>query len=1713
MRFSYFRMSYALPPKRHSWTTGGPPSRHSSQPTPKLAGEGGSSGSTPSISGKRISSLSQLVGTPHRSSKSEFIEHERQMLYTNGIGCDVIGNQILDLDCVANSTTYIPQVEVLPAFTYPHLTLRYIYVPHTGTLTDTLSSLDLKMSSHRASERQKDSLSMEKQAEGRQDGYIEGSLTIASTLNGDEAAHLVYSSLVQSGYQDTLRLRLGIGGPVDLVLKERGRDRYFTGTEPLINFTSVRLALRIGASVDVTFVHRSAFVHLYSHALQEQNFMHYNYLCNADTVRSHTSDLHISSDQLLRRSSPSSPELRRASSFAMPVTCTPVAQSPKRVDDMGAGKHNKTTNPESKTTHGHGQCITTDQASLLKLRSTFEDLSCSISSKDFLDEGGGVDMHSEKGDASISGDLADSYRDYLAFLRSPTFEAILESKCREYTLDPVLFYQANFQYIRNPSRSPCNRKPVLSRAIGPGLADMTTSQDHFSVFIGPLHLSPNTLLDVNFREEKMRKWGKTFCNMYDYVEFAFPRLFVTQERFWMQRLLALLYSSLEREQNARGSEFTSAPTQFRLPLVVSHFESFLQGVSGETSPNIFKIDTPEETRTQSEDFQGVRISDLVATTISTVEEPVSPKAEDTATLGGQLPNNDLTQQVEAINAKSLQLAAAYVCSGTQALTEKQFSKYYLRSVIGDECLVQFGCTLSFPQLQLSNIPPGSYLVLSVFVINRKVLAKVIKAADFDERNKDGLKLLNQKHKMLLTDIGTDITATYKEKLDELCNQSLCLGTTFFPILDHQYVLNTAKQRLALWPNVTATSALRLSLYTTQPVEDSPVGRSIIEITPMKGSQRRYGISIKPAQLTLSNAPYYRNSVMLGELLSPRAQTRSRASSRSSSRSASSRRNTNYSSRKASTTGPPDHFFEYVNPLYLTQQGSTEGAFDIFRPKLLKKRSEKVADIAQPRRSRAKSPFSRRTQARIQLARTSASHCEDDRSSFSQFTFYDQDSLISSARPSTDRRRSTTFSESEDLSLDMSGAGPRGLSIAAESGPSNLLGGSLSMQDTEYYMGCIALLAKMCPAFYGDYVTNVCTKLFSLRQFCHFPLEPLPDYAMSLLWEHYNVAVCDPTLLPILARTLSPPEFHRYGQFTSLLASINISDVPIGVAISLLSAAQTNTVIQSFCIDVLRTFPSQELSLYAIQLVELCKLDGITGSLSEFLTRRAIDDFTGFGYTIYWYLRCEARTNVAHGTRFATMLFKMLLELTDIQRREMIVLEIILTCLSRLAKYIFAVSQDTTIKTLEGQRKVSEVLRDNLTVLNDNIRNLYKALDLSFFRIPIDYHTQLVSIDCARCRVMPSKKMPIMLAFIDIDGGVHYCLYKLQDDLRQDCLILQTFAFMRETWYQNNLTLSMKIYKCVPTGACEGFIEVVPLSETLAQIEHSFSGTRGAFAKGPIMKWLSDVLTSKELQGEVRALEARGNERQWEEAKISNGDYDLILQDLQMAPILDCTPSTGPQEGSLGLSVAGTDYEMVDKGSICDRESIFKSVSQLSLQREQLPARYNQLLMNYMSSVAAYCVATCILGLGDRHNDNVMLCQDGTFFHIDFGHILGNFKKKLAYEREKGPFFFIPDMAFVLKHHDYMAGTHYEESFENISADALLVLRRHAHLIIDLFRIMLHAGIPQLGRLNDLQWIQTHLFLDLDEQEAHRNFIRLIHVTQKSKRYLYNNLFHLMANYK
>lgn len=108
-------------------------------------------------------------------------------------------------------------------------------------------------------------------------------------------------------------------------------------------------------------------------------------------------------------------------------------------------------------------------------------------------------------------------------------------------------------------------------------------------------------------------------------------------------------------------------------------------------------------------------------------------------------------------------------------------------------------------------------------------------------------------------------------------------------------------------------------------------------------------------------------------------------------------------------------------------------------------------------------------------------------------------------------------------------------------------------------------------------------------------------------------------------------------------------------------------------------------------------------------------------------------------------------------------------------------------------------------------------------------------------------------------------------------------------------------------------------------------------------------------------------------------------------------------------------------------------------------------INYIY-VAGYCVITYLLGVGDRHLDNLLLSPDGHLFHVDFGFILG---------RDPKPF--PPPMKLCKEMIEAMGGAdsqHYM-NFQQYCYTAFITLRRNANLILNLFALMVDANIPDI----------------------------------------------------
>ncbi|KAI0837959.1 phosphatidylinositol 3-kinase [Hypoxylon sp. FL0890] len=139
------------------------------------------------------------------------------------------------------------------------------------------------------------------------------------------------------------------------------------------------------------------------------------------------------------------------------------------------------------------------------------------------------------------------------------------------------------------------------------------------------------------------------------------------------------------------------------------------------------------------------------------------------------------------------------------------------------------------------------------------------------------------------------------------------------------------------------------------------------------------------------------------------------------------------------------------------------------------------------------------------------------------------------------------------------------------------------------------------------------------------------------------------------------------------------------------------------------------------------------------------------------------------------------------------------------------------------------------------------------------------------------------------------------------------------------------------------------------------------------------------------------------------------------------------------------------------------------------------LDTFVKSCAGYCVITYILGVGDRHLDNLLLTPDGHFFHADFGFILGRDPKPFA-----------PAVKLSKEMADAMGGSnppseHYLQ-FKQYCFLAFAALRKSSNLILNLFSLMVHANIPDIKIEPDkaVFKVKERFHLELNEEDAIRH---------------------------
>ena len=521
-----------------------------------------------------------------------------------------------------------------------------------------------------------------------------------------------------------------------------------------------------------------------------------------------------------------------------------------------------------------------------------------------------------------------------------------------------------------------------------------------------------------------------------------------------------------------------------------------------------------------------------------------------------------------------------------------------------------------------------------------------------------------------------------------------------------------------------------------------------------------------------------------------------------------------------------------------------------------------------------------------------------------------------------------------------------------------------------------------------------------------PFDDLNNYDREILWNNrYNLAKI-PSVLPKL---LSCINYRKKSNYLELEKILKLAKKlrPIE-SMELLTGKFLHESIRKFAVKCLSKGNIYEIQLYLIQLMQCLKYEMYhDNELAVFLLKLAIKCPLTIGHCLFWSLRSEMyNQNVQQRFGLYLQLFLNYIDksLLKVFENENIFIE----ALIKISKIPKSKNMD--------KKRIETLFFSELQRFNDYMK--VNNLEIS---LPLNFKMRFRAFDVLNCKIMKSKKKPLLLLFknSDINGEDLSVLFKNGDDLRMDIVTLQLFKIMQTLWLDVNLKLKMTIYNVISTGRNIGMLEIVRNSYTLAQIHKIEGGAFQSFLKGSLKQWMN----------------------------------------------ANC---------------------------LCDEYEYTK---------------------NFLLSNVAYCVATYVLGIGDRHSDNIMIKRNGEILHIDFGHFLGHFKYKMGIKRERYPFVFTKQFKYVLDSlntNELGETVNYFNEFKEKFWQAYRELRKHSNVIVSLLRILICAGVEELKE-SSIKYIDKTLKLNTNNEEAEKFLQEKLQESINSWSININNWIHVLVN--
>lgn len=149
----------------------------------------------------------------------------------------------------------------------------------------------------------------------------------------------------------------------------------------------------------------------------------------------------------------------------------------------------------------------------------------------------------------------------------------------------------------------------------------------------------------------------------------------------------------------------------------------------------------------------------------------------------------------------------------------------------------------------------------------------------------------------------------------------------------------------------------------------------------------------------------------------------------------------------------------------------------------------------------------------------------------------------------------------------------------------------------------------------------------------------------------------------------------------------------------------------------------------------------------------------------------------------------------------------------------------------------------------------------------------------------------------------------------------------------------------------------------------------------------------------------------------------------------------------------------------------------------------------IASGAGGYISAYVLGIRDRHHDNILVEPNGTLFHIDFGHILGE-----SVTVDTASFAITPELKQVM-------GDDYYNEFVNLCVETFAAVRQNVEIVMSFCTMMLSSFIP---KHQVVQFLRNSLMLSEDLGSACHKLRGKIEAAPRSFKTRTKNVLHAVA---